>query len=559
MRASLKVKAAVTAVTAALGLAACGGGGGTAGPAKAPDAQQILRINTGVQPNSLDPGQQTYDYEAMIGRQTFEALLKPAKTGTGLAGNAASSWDVSADGLTVTFHLRENYYNDGVRVKAQDFVYGWQRILDPTLAAGYVDPFFDTIVKGADTYGSLDPKTDAAKIPAFLAGLGLSAPDDNTFVVKLQHPASWFLNVATLWVGAPIRKDVVDKYGANWSTVPAQVIGNGKYMVSELVANDHITLVPNPHYKGDQTQLKKITVSFIADANTAFNQYKTGALDVLQIPIANTDVVKADPKLKNEYHVYPAPGGFWLTMNNKVAPFDNPKVRLAFAKAINRDALSAQVSHGQYKPVSTFIPEGVAGYDPSLGNIQKYDPTAAKAALDASGVKASDLQNLHFLIRDTTANKLIGQYIQGQLQDHLGVKITLDVIDSKTVTQRLRKGDFQIYGPDGWGMDYAHPQDIMDIEITAGCHGVQFECYSNKAYDDLVTKGDNEKDLNAALKDYAQAEKLIVQDAPVGFLFNRPNWMLVKPYVHGITPTPYDESVYLPGDQWTGTIYISQH
>jgi oligopeptide transport system substrate-binding protein len=554
----LKVRAAVTAVIAAVGLAACGSSTAS-GPAAAPDSQQILRINLGTQPNSLDPGQQTYDYEGAIGRNTSEALLKPATNGTDLSPNAASSWDTSSDGLTVTFHLRENYYNDGVRVKAKDFVYAWQRILDPSLAAGYADPFFDTIVKGAADYGNIDPKKDAAKIPAFLSGLGLSAPDDNTFVVKLQHPASWFLNVASLWVGAPVRKDIIDKYGANWATVPAQVVTNGKFKVTELVANDHITLEPNPLYKGDKPKLKKLIAYFIEDANTAFNKYKTGGLDVLVIPLDNTDVVKADPKLKNEYHVYKPPGDFWLTYNNKKAPFDNPKVRAAFAKAVNREELSAKVSHGQYTPLSVFIPEGVAGYNPSLGSIQKYDPTEAKKELDASGASPAALQDLHFLIRDTTTNKLLGQYLQAQLQDHLGVKITLDVIDSKTVTKRIRKGDFQFYGPDGWGMDYANPQDIMDIEITAGCHGVQFECYSSKAYDDAVTKGDNEKDLSAALKDYATAEKIILTDAPVGLMYTRNDWMLVKPYVQSITATPYDETVYLPGDQYTETIYISAH
>jgi oligopeptide transport system substrate-binding protein len=543
---------------ASVGLAACGSST-AAGPTKAADAQQVIRINLGVQPNSLDPGQQTYDYEGAIGRNTFEGLLKPATNGTSLVPNAASSYDVSSDGLTVTFHLRENYYNDGVRVKAKDFVYGWQRLLDPTLAAGYADPYYDTIVKGAQDYGNIDPKKDAAKIPAFLTGLGLSAPDDNTFVVKLQHPASWFLNVASLWVGAPIRKDIVDKYGANWATVPTQVVSNGKFKVTELVANDHITLEPNTYYKGSSPQLKKIVAYFIADSNTAFNKYKTGELDVLHLPIENTDVVKADPKLKNEYQIFQHPGGFWLTYNNKKAPFDNPKVRLAFAKAVNRDELATQVSHGQYKPLSVFIPESVAGYEPSLGSIQKYDPTEAKKELDAAGANAADLQSLHLLIRDTTANKLLGQYLQAQLQDHLGVKITLDVIDSKTVTKRIRKGDFQFYGPDGWGMDYGHPQDIADIEITGACHGNQFECYSSKQYDDLVTAGDNEKDLSKAVADYQKAEKILLQDAPIGILFNRPEWMLIKPYVQGISATPYDEAVYLPGDSNTETIYISQH
>jgi oligopeptide transport system substrate-binding protein len=559
LRPSLRLKAAVTAVTAVVGLGACGSSSAS-GPTAAPDSQQVIRINLETQPNSLDPGQQTYDYEGLVGRNTFEPLLKPTTDGKGLTGAAASSYDTSSDGLTVTFHLRDNFYTDGVAVKAQDFVYAWKRILDPSLAAGYVDPFFDTIVKGADGYSNIDAKKDAAKIPAFLDGLGLSAPDDKTFVVKLQHPATWFLNVASLWVGAPIRKDVVDKYGSDkWATVPAQVVGNGKWMVSELVANDHITLVPNPNFKGDKPKLKKLVAYFISDTNTAFNKYKTGDIDIVRVALENTDVVKADAKLKNEYHSYTSLNTFWLNMNNKVAPFDNAKVRMAFAQAINRDELASKVSHGQYKSACTFVPQGMPGYNSEFCNIQKYDPTAAKKALDAAGASASDRQNLRMLVRDTTTNKTLGEYLQSTLQTNLGVKITIDLIDSKTVTKRIRKGDYQLYPTDGWGMDYAHPQDIMDIEMTGGCHGVQFECYSNKQYDDLVTKGDAAKDLNAALGFYKQAEKILLTDAPVATMYNRPEVVVVKPYVQGITATPLDEGIYLPGDFYSETIYISQH
>jgi oligopeptide transport system substrate-binding protein len=317
--------------------------------------------------------------------------------------------------------------------------------------------------------------------------------------------------------------------------------------------------VPNPNYKGNKVKLKKLIAYFIADTNTAFNKYKTGDIDVLQVPLDNTDVVKNDAKLKNELKTYQALNTFWLTMNNKQAPFDNAKVRLAFAQAINRDELATKVSHGQYKPACTLVPQGMPGYNSEFCNIQKYDPTAAKKLLDGSGADPALLQNLRMLVRDQTTNKTLAEYLQSTLQTNLGVKITIDLIDSKTVTKRIRKGDFQIYPTDGWGMDYAHPQDIMDIEIAGGCHGVQFECYANTKYDDLVTKGDNAKDLNTALGFYKQAEKILLTDAPVGLMYNRPDVMLIKPYVQAITDTPLDEGTYLPGDFYAETIYISQH
>jgi oligopeptide transport system substrate-binding protein len=552
------------ALTVGLGVfvAACGGTTGSTGPAKASADKQVLRINTGVQPNSLDPGQQSYDYEGIVGRNTFEPLLKPTKDGKDLTGAAATGKpDVSSDGLTYTFHLRDNNWSDGQPVKAADFVYGWQRLLNPCLASGYADPFFDGTVKGGENYAKTNAK-DPAGCATYVKTLGLQAKDDKTFVVTLQAPAGYFPFVASLWVAAPIRQDIVEKYGSDkWATVPAQVVGNGKFKVGELVANDHITLVPNTQYKGDQAQLQKFELFFIADSNTALNKYKNGELDVLNVPIADTDALKADAKLSKQMITYKSLDTFWYTFNNKIAPFDNPKVRKAFAISIDRAQLSSKISHGQYLPETTFTPDGMAGFqgqNSAIKDILKFDPVAAKKILTDAGINPASL-TVSLLTRDTTTNKTLNQFIQDQWQTNLGVKVNLEVIDSKTVTTRIRKGVFQIYGADGWGMDYGHPQDIFDIQTSGGCHGTQWDCYSSKAYDDLVAKADAEKDFTKALDLYKQAEQILLTDSPFTPLYQRPSVDLVQPWVQGITAVPLDESVYTPGDFYTETIFISQH
>lgn len=553
------------ALTVGLGVlvSACGGTSGTSGPGKASADKQLLRVNLGVQPNSLDPGQQSYDYEGIVGRNTFEALLKPTKDGKALTGAAATGMpDVSANGLTYTFHLRDNNWSDGQPVKAADFVYGWQRLLNPCRAAGYVDPFFDQTVKGGENYAKISAK-DPAACAAYVKTLGLQAKDDKTFVVTLQAPRfGYFPFIASLWVGAPVRQDIVEKYGSDkWATVPAQVIGNGKFKVSELVANDHITLVPNPRYKGDQAQLQKFEMFFISDSNTALNKYKNGELDVLNVPIADTDALKSDPKFGKQIKTNLSLNTFWYTFNNKVVPFSDPKVRKAFATSIDRQQLVSKISHGQYKVETTFSPEGTPAYqgqNPAMKDLLKFNPTAAKKILTDAGINPATL-TVSLLTRDTTTNKTLNQYIQDQWQTNLGVKVNLEVIDSKTVTKRIRKGDFQIYGADGWNMDYAHPQDIFDIQSTGSCHGTQWGCYSSKTYDDLVAKADAERDLTKALGLYKQAEQILLTDAPFTPLYQRPTVNLVQPWVQGITAIPLDEGTYTSGDIYTETIYISQH
>src|SRR5579864_1999427 len=167
------------AAAAFLIVVSCGSSTSLSGTAAPPD-KQIYRVNDVTEPNSYDPGQETYTYEAAVGRNVFEPLLKPKADLSDVQPAAAQSYDVSSDGLTYTFHLRPNAkWSDGQPVKGADFVYGWKRLLNPALAAGYVDPFFDGTVAGAQNYGSTDPANQSA-VDSFLQGLGLSAPDDHT-------------------------------------------------------------------------------------------------------------------------------------------------------------------------------------------------------------------------------------------------------------------------------------------------------------------------------------------------------------------------------------------
>ncbi|HET9849666.1 MAG TPA: peptide ABC transporter substrate-binding protein [Candidatus Dormibacteraeota bacterium] len=551
----------ITAVSsmAAVLVAACGASGNNGTSGMAPNGQQILRTNSSTEPNSFDPGQTTYDYEGMIVRNVFEPLLKPKPDLSDVEGAAASSYDVSSDGLTYTFHIRQNAkWSDGQPLKAQDFVYGFQRLLDPSLASGYADPFFDLTIAGGANYSNVDPK-NASAVQSFIQGLGLSAKDDHTFVVKLAAPAGYFKWVVTLAQAAPIRKDLVGSNYTSWASDPTRVVGNGMFKISEEVAKDHVTMVPNPNYWGDKPHIQKWIDYFIADANQAFSKYQTGELDMLQVPLANQDTVNSDPKLKAEQHKYPSLGTFWMAPNIQVSPFNNVHVREAIAHAVDRNILVNSVAKGQYVARTTYIPEGMNGYTPSLGSVQDYDPAKGRAALQASGLPTSAYDHVKLLTRATTTNQLVNQYVLNQINTNLGVHWTLEVVDSKTVTSRIRRGNFQIYGPDGWGADYPDEQDFFDVFTTGGCHGLNWGCPNDKAYDDLVSKGDAALKQSDRQKYYDQAAKMMEDQFWVAFLYNRYDVTLVKPYVKGITSTGIDESNYIPGDFNTNTIFIASH
>jgi len=572
MHLRVSIRAVTLAATGMFVVSACGGGGTTSQNLAAPD-KQIINMNDGTEPNSYDPTQQTYTYEAAVGRNVFQTLLVSNAQGTDVVPAGAESYSVSSDGLTYTFKLRSGAkWSDGKAVTAADWVYGYKHLLNPALAAGYVDPFFDSTIKGADAYSSVDVSS-ASAIDTFLNGLGLAAPDPNTFVITLQHPAAFFKWVVTLWVAPPLRQDIVEQaaggtFASNdttkpeaWAQKSSTIIGNGPFMISEIVSKDHVTLVPNPNYWGGAPHFQKIVLWFIEDANTAYAKYQTGDLDAITVPLANVDVVRNDPKLSKEAKVYPKLTTFWMVTNTKKAPFDNADVRMAFAKSIDRDKLNKQVQHDIQQSILSFIPKGMAGYDTS-NKAQSFDPAAAKALLQKAGVTADQLNKFKLLTRNTTRNKTINQFIIDQWNTNLGLNMQLDVIDSKTVTSRLRKGDFDLYGPDGWGADYPDQQDWFDIYIsspTLPCpHGFNWGCWSSPAYDALVSKADTELDQNARNKDYKAAQDMLINQAAVAFIFQDYEYNLIKPYIGGLTITASDDQS-LPGDLFWHDAYVTQH
>ncbi len=549
-------------------VAACGGSTGTPSLNLAPSAQQILRANDGTEPNSYDPTQETYTYEAGVGRNVFESLLKAKTDLSDVQGAAAKSYDVSSDGLTYTFHLQPNAkWSDGKPVTASDWVYGYQHLLNPALAAGYVDPFFDGAIAGAQNYSKVDV-TSASAIDSYIAGLGLSAPDANTFVIKLQHPAAYFKWVVTLWVAAPIRKDVVESAAGGsfastdttkaevWANNANTIIGNGPFKISEIVSKDHVTLVPNTNYWGGTSKLQSITYSFIADGNTAYSKYQTGALDIIGVPIADVTVVRADATLSKQAHLFPTLTTFWMTYNTHKAPFDNADVRMAFAKSIDRTKLAVDVLHDTDKAYQSFIPQGMAGADTS-DNAQSFDPAAAKALLVKANVTAATLNQFKLLTRNTTGSKTTNQFIIDQWNTNLGLNMQLDVIDSKTVTSRIRAGNFDIYGPDGWGADYPDQQDWFDIFTSGSCHSLNWGCPTLSGYDALVQKADTELSQTQRNADYLTAQKMLIDQAAVGFIYQQYEYDLVAPYVN-YTHTAFDDQG-LPGDNYYNTAYITSH
>jgi len=517
--------------------------------------QQELRVRLDDQPQSLDPGQSQYPFETAVLRVIGEPLLKSAPDLSGVVPAAAASYDVTDGGARYVFHLRKDaQYWDGQPVKAKDFVYAWRRLIDPRLASP-TGTFFANAVYNGDKVSILDPQRDATKIDAGLQSLGLSAPDDYTFQVSLSRPYPAFIWIATLPSGAPIRQDIVTKYADKWSQSPDTLVTNGPFKVSEMVANDHLTLVPNPHFWGPKPTLTTITFLVINDGAAALAKFRSGDLDVMDVQPAQAVAVSGDSQLTKDLIKSPALTVWWIAYRVTAPRLGNSRVRLALAQAIDRNALVRQVFQGQGAPAETLIPKGMQGYAPELVEAQNFDVAQARATLASAGVTASQLNGVKLSYdRSSDFSKATATFVHDQLKTNLGVNITLEPLDTNTLNSRLASGNFEMAGPLGWTADYPDPADWFSIFLTTNSNN--YSLYQNGRYDSLVSVAATDVEAGRRSQEYLQAQKQLVNDAPVTFLAQNVTWFLAQQYIHGLATSSLDE---WPGEYSPETPYIAEH
>ena len=511
-------------------------------PAASP-AAQVLRVGVATLPSATDPATAPI-YGSGITRATYEPLLRVRPGSFDTTPGAADRLDVSADGLTYTFHLRSNArWSDDRAVTARDFVVAWRRVLDPRTDSPAGDVLAG-IVKGGAEYEELDPLKDAERIAGFLDRLGLRAADDRTFVVTLAQPAPWFRRAVTMPELAPVR------LGADGSL---QKVGNGPYRVA-ATSTSEIVLVPNDHYWAGRQKVDRLVLVARGDVSAQLDVYRKGSFGTVSLDSAPAATARRDGGLGRELSEVPALQESWIQFNVHRAPFDNPKVRLAVAQSIDRGGLVHGVLGDAALPVTAPVPKGMPGYQPALKG-QAYDPARCRTTLDSSGVSPADLQDVHLLVRDLPLDKAVAQYVADQVQSHLGIKLVLDIKPSTEVTKRLVTGDFQAQGPAGWIADYPDEQNWMDLFVSGSVAG-QWSRYSNPAYDRLVRSADVEADPGRRLQVYQQAQQLVVEEAPVAFLYQPLDEVLVHSWVQGVQASGMDN---WPGDLNPAGISIAPH
>ena len=504
---------------------------------------QVLRVQLEDDPASLDPGQTQFTYETAVLRAVAEPLLRARPDLSGVEPAAAQSYEANTSGTAYVFHLRPDAkYWDGAPVKAADFVYAWQRLIDPRLAAPNEGLFAAAVLNG-ERVSLMDPQRDKASIDAALGTLGLKAVDDYTFQVQLARPDPAFIWLAAMPAGAPIRKDIVSANGDKWSASPDTFVTNGPYRVTEMAKGDHIRLERNPHYWGAKPPLTAIDFLIVNDGAQALTKYRNGELDEIAVQPAQADEVAHDTALSHQLVKVPNLTVFWLVFRVNSPPLNNPRVRLAIAQAIDRNAYTSGIFAGQGTPAMSFIPKGMHGYASNL-TAQKFDVAQARASLSASGLSPKQISITYAYDQSSDFAKATAQFVHDQLKTNLGIELNLQALDPNTLSSRVGAGQFQMTGPRGWTADYPDPADWYDLFLTTSSNNLPF--WQRPQYDNFVRVARTDTNSSRRDQEYLQAQSMLVNEAPVAFLAQTVTWYLVQPYVRGLATSPMDE--------WAGSL-----
>ena len=498
--------------------------------AAASAGEKILSVQVGPDPETIDPALNSAVDGGNMLLHSFECLLAVDQNGQ-LAPGQAESWETSEDGLTWTFHLRDGLkWSDGSDLTANDFVYSWKRVCDPMVAA----PYAETVLSMVEGY-------DKA-IEGDLDALQVVATDNNTLVVTLSAPCSYFGSLAAFATLSPVQQATVEANGDAWATKAETYISNGPFYVSDWVPGSYIMMTKNPYYwNADAIKLDGIKWNLIEDSNAAYSAYQTG--EVLMIKDVPTEEI---PSLKEnaDFYVDPIIGTYYLSMNIDREPFNNADVRKALSLAIDRDYVANTLMQGTYSPAGNLMgpgwidTDGKQFKDNANGGKEYIDTTNYEADLeeakqllaDAGYPNGEGFPTITYSTNDAGYHKVVAEYLQ-QAWAELGIDLQVDIVEWASFTPMRRNGDYDV-ARNGWVGDYSDPSNMLDLFYST--NGNNDGKFNNADYDAAMEL--SRTTLDAAERSTAlhNAEDVLMEEA-------------------GCIPVAYYNDFWLQSDKITGS------
>ena len=454
----------------------------------------------------------------------------------------AKSWDVSNNGLTYTFHLRDAKWANGDKVTAQDFVYSWHRIIKNAGNYAYMLGSEGASIKNADSLINLG----TAATDEQLNTLGIKATDDKTVVVDLEKNVPYFVGLMSFPCYFPQNQKFVEKCGKNYATKPEYILGNGAYKMTKWIKGNKATFTKNDkYYDAKSVKTKNLEMYLVQDPKTAAQNFDNGKVDYATINSTLVDKYKGKDTFKAIREGYLA----YLICNFKADTTANKNLRHALSYAINRKDLCDNILKDGSQPATGFVPaqlcKSPSGKDfrEESGKYVDYDVKKAQEYLDAAKKElGTDTITVDLLYgTDESPMDTFAEYLQGSFTKLKGLKVNMvATVKKDRIYNREASGNFQI-ACTRWAPDYADPTTFLNV--LASSNSNNYGKWENAQYNSLLKQAQNETDVNKRWNELLEAEKVMMDDMPNIPVVQTGTAALqaknVKGLVHNTVSTPY--------------------
>ena len=492
-----------------------------------------LTVNLGYELQSIDPAINDETYGFIYINHAFEGLLTKDINGK-IVGGSSDKWEISEDKLKYTFHIREDAkWSDGKKLTADDFVYSYRRVVDPKTASPIA--YLMYYIKNAKDINIGKKQIDT---------LGVTAIDENTLTIELENPTLYFEDIlASGGCYVPVREDIINKYGDDWTWNSESYIGNGAYKMTERKPDELIAFELNTNYWDYKNQVaKKINFVLIADEYISLNAVRTGDVDfsINAPPIGEIESLIKE----NLMAVSDIIGVYYLDLNNKDKTLSDKRVRKALSLAIDRNYIVSNIGHGKLIAAESFVPPVVKGVEKSfreessnfiIANNYSNNIIEAKRLLAEAGYPNGE----NFPILEVKVSSgfytTVLEAIQEMWKNNLNIDVVVRTEESKITLPFRQSGKYQI-ARTSWTGDYNDPLTMLQIMTSES--DINYSGFSNERYDYLInfaTTSTNEKDRMEALK---EAEAILFEEMPIIPFIYRTDFLVVNPKLKNYIDEP---------------------
>lgn len=492
-----------------------------------------LTVNLGYELQSIDPAINDETYGFIYINHAFEGLLTKDINGK-IVGGSSDKWEISEDKLKYTFRIREDAkWSDGKKLTADDFVYSYRRVVDPKTASPIA--YLMYYIKNAKNINMGKKQIDT---------LGVTAIDENTLTIELENPTLYFEDIlASGGCYVPVREDIINKYGDDWTWNSESYIGNGAYKMTERKPDELIAFELNTNYWDYKNQVaKKINFVLIADEYISLNAVRTGDVDfsINAPPIGEIESLIKE----NLMAVSDIIGVYYLDLNNKDKTLSDKRVRKALSLAIDRNYIVSNIGHGKLIAAESFVPPVVKGLEKSfreessnfiIANNYSNNIIEAKRLLAEAGYPNGE----NFPILEVKVSSgfytTVLEAIQEMWKNNLNIDVVVRTEESKITLPFRQSGKYQI-ARTSWTGDYNDPLTMLQIMTSES--DINYSGFSNERYDYLInfaTTSTNEKDRMEALK---EAEAILFEEMPIIPFIYRTDFLVVNPKLKNYIDDP---------------------